>query len=97
MKPIKVSVTTLSQHVRLACDRYVKFRVAPQYDKAMQEQFGITIQPLTPLLESEGATFEERVEAILGKVGETVVRPMCLRRLRQLVPKKRVELEGRER
>ena len=74
MTTFKVSVTSLSQYIRLDnCDRYLKFRIQPIHERALGNRYGVTIQPLTPLLEEEGKRFEEEVEAALRARGERVV------------------------
>ena len=49
--PQRLNVTSLSQYVRLQnCDRFLRFRLRPDEERALRKKWNITIQPLTPLL-----------------------------------------------
>ena len=70
-----INVTTLSQYVRLRnCDRFLRFRLRGDEERAMRRRWGLTIQPLTPLLEESGAAFERAVEAWIEETEARVVR-----------------------
>jgi len=70
-----LSVTSLSQYVRYhSCDRYLRFRLHPEEEKAMEQRWSITLQPLTPLLKEEGESFETFVEQAIAARGERVER-----------------------
>ncbi len=70
----RLSVTSLSQYIRLEnCDRYLRFRLRPDEEKALLKKWGLTIQPLTPLLQDSGASFEEDVAGQIAARGERVV------------------------
>ncbi|MFZ1396822.1 MAG: PD-(D/E)XK nuclease family protein, partial [Candidatus Promineifilaceae bacterium] len=70
-----LSVTSLSQYVRYNnCDRYLRLRLRPDEERQMRQRWGITIQPLTPLLREAGLDFEQTVETAVDNLGEQVVR-----------------------
>jgi len=70
----RLSATSLSQYVRLEnCERFLRFRLRPDEEKAMLERWGLTIQPLTPLLKEAGAEFEREVAEQVAVRGEDVV------------------------
>lgn len=74
MNQPRLSPTSLSQYVRLEnCERYLRFRLVPEDVKRMERRWGITIQPLTPLLKEAGADFEEKIAEKLAAKGEVVV------------------------
>lgn len=70
----RVSVTSLSQYVRLEnCERFLRFRLRPEEARALLDRWSLTIQPLTPLLRDEGAAFEREVETQIAARGEPVL------------------------
>jgi len=72
--PPRLNVTSLSQYVRLRnCDRYLRFRINPSDERNLRQRWGITIQPLTPLLKEEGLSFEQQVTDAIRASGEKVV------------------------
>lgn len=71
---LHLGVTSLSQYIRNNnCQRFLRFRLCPDEQKAMEERWGITVQPLTPLLREEGLSFETKVTSSLKGQGELVV------------------------
>ncbi|MEA3375404.1 MAG: PD-(D/E)XK nuclease family protein [Chloroflexota bacterium] len=70
----RLSATSPSQYVRLEnCERFLRFRLRPDEERAMLESWGLTIQPLTPLLKEAGAEFEREVaEQVAGRGEEAV-------------------------
>ena len=71
---LRLSVTSLSQYIRLEnCERFLRLRLCPDEEKAMLKRWGLTIQPLTPLLRESGTEFEEAVATEIAKQGEQVV------------------------
>ena len=74
MSTPRLSPTSLSQYIRLEnCERYLRFRLEPEDVKRLEKRWGLTIQPLTPLLKESGADFEQNIAAKLAAKGETVV------------------------
>jgi len=74
MSQLRLSPTSLSQYIRLEnCERYLRFRLIPDDVERLEQKWGITIQPLTPLLKESGADFEQNIAAKLAARGETVV------------------------
>jgi len=72
---IAIGVTGVSQFVRLnSCERYLRFRIFPHEQRRMLERWGLTLQPLTPLLEDSGARFEEAFEAFLASLHVPLIR-----------------------
>lgn len=70
----RLSPTSLSQYVRLEnCERYLRFRLQPDDVDRLEKKWGLTIQPLTPLLKESGADFEHDIAARLVGKGEAVV------------------------
>jgi DNA helicase II / ATP-dependent DNA helicase PcrA len=70
----RINVTSLSQYVHLRnCERYLRFRIDPQEEKKLRHRWGITVQPLTPLLREAGLEFEQRVENSIAAHGEPVI------------------------
>lgn len=70
----RLSVTSLSQYVRLEnCERFLRFRLCRDEERALLKKWNLTIQPLTPLLKDSGAEFEENVASQVAKEGEQVV------------------------
>jgi len=69
----RLNVTSLSQYIKIDnCDRFLRFRLRPDEEKAMRQRWNLTIQPLTPLLKEEGARFERAVERAIAARGEPV-------------------------
>lgn len=72
--PIKLSVTSLSQYVRLEnCDRFLRLSLRPDEQRQFLRKWGLTIQPLTPLLRDAGLEFERDVTQILPLPGDQVL------------------------
>ena len=70
----RLSVTSLSQYVRLEnCERFLRLRLRPDEERAMLKKWGLTIQPLTPLLRESGTEFERNVAVQIAEQGEQVV------------------------
>ena len=70
----KLGVTSLSQYIKQQnCDRYLRFRLRPDEVKAMRGKWGVTEQPLTPLLKEEGLDFESKVVDHIAATGGRVV------------------------
>ena len=70
----RLSVTSISQYVRLEnCERFLRFRLRPDEAKALLKRWGLTIQPLTPLLKDSGAEFERDVARQIARDGEELV------------------------
>ena len=58
----RLSVISLSQYVRLENrERFLRFRLRGDDEKAMLRKWDLTIQPLTPLLRESGSEFERNV------------------------------------
>ncbi len=73
-KQLVLSVTGLSQYVRLQnCERFLRFRLYPKEAKNLQEKWGLSFQPLTPLLEDSGLKFEKAIERQIEQIGEPVL------------------------
>ncbi|MDI6872061.1 MAG: DEAD/DEAH box helicase [Bacillota bacterium] len=71
--PGGLAATDISQYVRLGnCDRYLWFRLFPDRTKALLRQYGVTEQPLTPLLSELGGRFEEDVLSAFASRGLTL-------------------------
>lgn len=69
-----INVTSISQFIRLQnCERFLRFRLFPNEQKELLERWGLSIQPLTPLLEDSGSRFEDEVEDFLLSLGENVI------------------------
>ncbi|MFN8469235.1 MAG: AAA domain-containing protein [Caldilineaceae bacterium] len=67
-------MTSLSQYIKQQnCDRYLRFRLRRDEEKALTDKWGVTIQPLTPLLKEEGLDFESKVVAHIAADGGRVV------------------------
>ncbi len=65
---MRLTPTDVSQFVRLEqCERYLRFRLAERAGQKFMEEYHVTPQRITPLLSLSGSTFEEGVEADLGK------------------------------
>lgn len=70
----RLSPTSLSQYIRLEnCERYLRFRLVPADVDRLEKRWGITIQPLTPLLKESGADFEQNIAAKLAAKGEVII------------------------
>jgi predicted RecB family nuclease len=66
--PMRLTPTDVSQFVRLEqCERYLRFRLAERAGQKFMEEYDVIPQRITPLLSLSGSTFEEGVEADLGK------------------------------
>src|ERR1700680_3833863 len=67
-RPMRLTPTDVSQFVRLEqCERFLRFRLAERAGQDFMEEYDVTPQRITPLLSLSGHTFEEGVEADLGK------------------------------
>jgi hypothetical protein len=67
-RPLRLTPTDVSQFVRLEqCERYLRFRLAERAGQKFMEEYDVIPQRITPLLSLSGSTFEEGVEADLGK------------------------------
>ena len=74
MNSRNLNPTSLAQYIRFEnCDRFLRFRLNPDDEKRLLKKWGLTIQPLTPLLEASGADFEEDVASQIAQAGEDVV------------------------
>jgi hypothetical protein len=74
MSTPRLNPTSLSQYIRLEnCERYLRFRLVPADVERLEKRWGITIQPLTPLLKESGADFEQNIAAKLAAKGEVIV------------------------
>ncbi len=72
-RPLRLTPTDVSQFVRLEqCERYLRFRLAERAGQKFMEEYGVVPQGITPLLSLSGSTFEEGIEADLGKRFRTV-------------------------
>ena len=72
--PQRLSPTALSQYIRLEnCERYLYMRLHPSEEKRLRKLLGVTIQPLTPLLQELGRDFEKDVASRLAAQGLKVV------------------------
>src|SRR5204863_3128156 len=66
--PLRLTPTDVSQFVRLEqCERYLRFRLAERAGQKFMEEYDVIPQRITPLLSLSGSTFEQGVEADLGK------------------------------
>ena len=66
--PMRLTPTDVSQFVRLEqCERYLRFRLAERAGQKFMEEYDVIPQRITPLLSLSGSTFEEGIEADLGK------------------------------
>jgi hypothetical protein len=73
-QPKPISATTLAQYVKLDnCERFLRFRLVPEDADRLEKRWGLTIQPLTPLLRESGSAFEVQVMADLQASGTPVV------------------------
>lgn len=73
-EPLHLSPTSIAQYIRLDnCERFLRFRLAPDDLKRLEKKWGLTIQPLTPLLKESGADFEKNITEKLVRRGETLV------------------------
>lgn len=73
-EPLSLSVTSISQFVSFQnCERYLRFRIYPNEAKDFLDRWGLTIQPLTPLLADAGTEFEQNVEGKIAETGEEVI------------------------
>lgn len=71
--PLRLTPTDVSQFVRLEqCERYLRFRLAERAGQKFMEESGVIPQRITPLLSLSGSTFEEGIEADLGKRCRTI-------------------------
>src|SRR5437879_5623762 len=67
-RPLRLTPTDVSQFVRLEqCERYLRFRLAERAGQKFMEEYDVIPQRITPLLSLSGSTFEQGVEADLGK------------------------------
>ena len=72
-QPLRISPTDVSQFVRLEqCERYLRFRLGERAGQKLMEEYDVIPQRITPLLSLSGSTFEEGIEADLGKRFRTV-------------------------
>src|SRR5438874_13548340 len=72
-RPMRLTPTDVSQFVRMEqCERYLRFRLAERAGQHFMEEYGVVPQRITPLLSLSGSTFEQGVEADLGKRFRTV-------------------------
>lgn len=70
----RLNPTSLSQYIRLEnCERYLRFRLVPSDVERLEKRWGITAQPLTPLLKESGADFEQNIANQLAAKGEAIV------------------------
>lgn len=70
----RLSVTSLAQYVKLQnCDRFLRLRLFPKEEALRREKWGVTIQPLTPLLKDEGYKFEAKVVEAISAAGEPLI------------------------
>jgi hypothetical protein len=70
----KLNPTTLSQYIRLEnCERYLRFSLVKEDVYRLERKWGITAQPLTPLLKESGTDFEQNIAKKLAARGETVI------------------------
>jgi hypothetical protein len=51
----------------------LRFHLVPNDRKRLEKKWGLTIQPLTPLLKESGADFEKNIAEKLVARGETLV------------------------
>ena len=66
--PLRLTPTDVSLFVRLEqCERFLRFRLAERAGQKVMEQYDVNPQRITPLLSLSGSTFEEGIEADLGK------------------------------
>src|SRR6476619_3225314 len=73
IRPLRLTPTDVSQFVRLEqCERFLRFRLAERAGQKFMEEYDVTPQRITPLLSLSGHTFEEGIEADLGKRFRTV-------------------------
>lgn len=71
---IRLNPTSLAQYIRFEnCDRFLRFRLVPADADRLMHRWGLTIQPLTPLLKESGADFEADVASRIAGQGETVI------------------------
>ena len=74
MPPKSINPTSLAQYIRFEnCDRFLRFRINPDDERKMLNKWGLTIQPLTPLLQEAGAEFEINVGKQIASAGEQVI------------------------
>ncbi|MGB9521531.1 MAG: hypothetical protein ACPL6F_02125, partial [Anaerolineales bacterium] len=74
MSDLRLSPTTLSQYIRLEnCERFLRFRLVPEDVERLKKRWGLTIQPLTPLLKESGFDFEQNITTRLAAKGEAVI------------------------
>lgn len=74
MNQLRLSPTSLSQYIRLEnCERYLHFRLVPEDVHRFEKKWGLTIQPLTPLLKESGADFEHNIADKLAARGEKII------------------------
>jgi hypothetical protein len=72
-RPMRLTPTDVTQFVRLEqCERYLRFRLAERAGQTFMEDYDVIPQRITPLLSLSGSTFEEGIEADLGKRFRTV-------------------------
>lgn len=72
--PSSLSPTTLSQYIRLDnCERFLRFRLAPEDLERLRRKWNLTLQPLTPLLKESGAEFEADMAARLAERREKFI------------------------
>ncbi|MBA3716487.1 MAG: hypothetical protein H0W76_29230, partial [Pyrinomonadaceae bacterium] len=64
----------LAQYVsRNRCERYLRLALFPSEGNELKVRYGVTFEPLSPLLSSEGQSFErDKVEELRGQ-GEQIV------------------------
>ncbi len=74
MPPKSINPTSLAQYIRFEnCDRFLRFRINPDDERRLLKKWGLTIQPLTPLLQEAGALFEINVGKQIASAGEQVI------------------------
>src|SRR3954467_14582819 len=80
-RPLRLTPTDVSQFVRLEqCERYLRFRLAERAGQQFMEEYDVIPQRITPLLSLSGSTFEQGVEADLGKRFRNVQYAASMRR-----------------
>ncbi len=68
-----ISATTVAQSVRLeSCERYLWHRLHDAETRALFRNYGLTEQPLTPLLTKKGAVHEEAVVEELAASADVI-------------------------
>lgn len=74
MSLYKINPTSLAQYIRFeCCDRFLRFRLHRDEEKTYLEKWNLTAQPLTPLLQDLGLSFEKSVIQQIAQQGEDVI------------------------